>query len=248
MKTTSRHTKPGHTQALDLPPATPGICLNSHEGMPVSLGFAALPAALNAESGGSGRLVMEVLPPAGRGGLLPASDGRVQRVRDPRALAETINRQPLPVRIDVDHQSEPASPTYNKTSAAVGWLKDFFVNARGGISAVVEEGGRVRELLREKVYRFVSPAVYHDAHGNISKLSSVALLNNPNFLELRAPVANAALGRPLAPSFSLPRGEAGLGFVVRDGERMQLHATIAAHARARGIPYREAVLELAARD
>ena len=212
----------------------------------VNLGFTALAVATNASDLGAERLVMDALPPPDRNGLLPASDGRTQIVRDPKALAQTINRQPLPIRIDTDHQSEPTSPTYNKTSAAVGWLKDFFVNSRGGVSAVVEEGGRVRELLREKVYRFVSPAVYLDVRGNIKRLSSVALTNNPNFYELRAPLANAAQARSLAPSFSVPRGEAGAGCIVRNDGRAALHAEISDHATECGISYREAVEKFAA--
>ena len=247
MATNLRHTNPERARALDLPRATPRISLNSDEGGTVAFGFAALPIETNAGASGSGRLIMDVIPSPGPDGVLPTSDGRIQIVRDPKALAARINNQTLPVRIDSDHQSEPRSPTYQKSTAAVGWLRDFFVNEGGGISAVVEEGGRVRGLLRERVYRFLSPAVYMDKLRNVIRLSSVALVNEPNFSSLRAPLANAPQARPVTPSFSVPRGEGGLGYVAGSAERQALHAEVSAHATARGISYRDAVLELGAR-
>ena len=244
MATHLHHTNPERDRARDLPPATPRITLNSDEGGTVAFGFATLPIEVIANASGPGRLVMDALPPPGSDGVLPAWDGRIQIVRDPKALAASINNQPLPVRIDSDHQSEPKSPTYQKSTAAVGWLRDFFVNERDGISAVVEEGGRVRGLLRERVYRFLSPAVYLDGRRNVTGLSSVALVNVPNFLDLRAPLTNAPQARP---SFSVPRGEGGLGYVIGSAEGQALHAEVSAHATARGISYRDAVLELGAR-
>ena len=49
---------------------------------------------------------------------LETQDGRAHRVSDPAALAAAIDAQDVGVRIDFDHQSEPASPTFRGSVGA----------------------------------------------------------------------------------------------------------------------------------
>lgn len=130
-----------------------------------------------------------VLPaPAAAGGELPTLDGRTQRVPDPALLADTINGQPIEVRVDADHQSEPISPTYHGSTHAYGWLRDFRAESDGSISAEFHLMDIGAALLRSRAYRYLSPALLL-RENEVVGISSVALVNNPNLL-LEAPAVH----------------------------------------------------------
>ena len=149
---------------------TPRIALNSGAAGEVVTHAYALPVTFNAADAEE-TIAAEVIPPPGPDGLLPASDGRRQRVRDASALARILNAQPLGVRIDTDHQSEPASKTFKGSTAAEGWLERFRVNARGGIEADVQPGTKAVERIRAREYRYFSPAFHLDEGRRTSSAS-----------------------------------------------------------------------------
>lgn len=132
-------------------------------------------------------LTAEVIP-APRGGFIVGRDGRRYRVRDMAALADRINAQAVRPRVDVDHQSERTSPTFRGSSEASGWLSNFRVGASGGIEADFDLREGAIRAIRDGGYRYLSPALVHTKDGEVFGLSSVALVNDPNF-ELRAPGA-----------------------------------------------------------
>ena len=76
-----------------------------------------------------------VIPAPGEDGLLETFDGRKHRIADPPALAAAIGAQPVQVRVDTDHQSEPVSPTWRGSTHACGWLCDFRAEPNGAITA-----------------------------------------------------------------------------------------------------------------
>lgn len=151
------------------------------------------PNAFGAEGDAPKPVRIEVIPPPGADGVLPAADGRVQRVRDPAALAGALNAQAHAVRVDRDHRSEPSAKTFAGTTEAEGWLSAFSVNHRGGISADAELGADMLAALRAKRYRYVSPALLLDHADDVVGLSSVAMVNNPN-LTIEAPRINSGQG------------------------------------------------------
>ena len=131
-------------------------------------------------------LTAEVIPPP-RGGFLVGRDGRRFRVADMAALAARINAQAVAPRIDFDHQSERVSPTFAGSTRAEGWLTNIRVNANGGIDADIVLGTAAAEAIQSGGYRHLSPVLVHDKSGEITGLSSVALVNDPNFdLRVRA--------------------------------------------------------------
>ena len=132
-------------------------------------------------------LTAEVLPPP-RDGVVIGADGRRFRVADMAALAAAINAQAVAPRIDFDHRSERASPTFAGSTRAEGWLSNFRVNANGGLDANMELGPAAAAAIRSGEYRYLSPALALDKGGEIVGLSSVALVNDPN-MKLRAPAA-----------------------------------------------------------
>ena len=132
-------------------------------------------------------LTAEVIP-APRGGTIAGRDGRRYRVPDMAELAAKINAQAVMPRVDFDHQSERQSPTFRNSTRAEGWLSNFRMNAAGGIDADFELGGLAAAAIREGRYRYLSPGLLHDPYGAVVGLSSVALVNNPNF-DLTVPAA-----------------------------------------------------------
>ena len=129
---------------------------------------------------------MEVIPPP-RDGYLVGVDGRRFRVEDMAALAAAINAQATAPRVDFDHRTERSSRTFQGSTRAEGWLSNFRINARGGIDADMALGDMADAAIRHDTYRYLSPSLILDKGGNVIGLSSVALVNDPNFdLRVRA--------------------------------------------------------------
>ena len=164
--------------------------LNSDLDGSVALHTLAFAIDANAAGASASTVPVEVVPPPGPAGLLPTRDRRRQRVPDIRALADRLNRQETAARVDTDHRSEPTSPTFVGETAAGGWLSNFRVNAKGGVSADMELGDELRDKVRRKAYRYVSPAYLLGQDGVVQGLSSIALVNNPN-LPLDAPTLHS---------------------------------------------------------
>ena len=137
-------------------------------------------------------------PGSGRSGGRPAADrqrappletfdGRKHRVADAAALAAAIGAQPVQVRVDTDHQSEPVSPTWRGSTHACGWLRDFRAEPNGAITAAFDLDFVGQSLLRSGTYRYLSPALtVRKSDETVVGMSSLALLNNPN-MQLEAP-------------------------------------------------------------
>lgn len=132
----------------------------------------------------------EVIPPPNADGVIEGQDGRRFRIKDATALAAQINAQPVAARIDFDHRSERISPTFNGSTAAEGWVKNARVNARGGIDADLELSSWAVMSLRGGSYRYLSPALRHTSDMEIVGLSSVGMVNDPNF-SLEAPTIHS---------------------------------------------------------
>ena len=156
-----------------------------------------LPIDFNAfgADGDAKPVTLEVIPPPGADGVLPARDRRRQRVADAGALAAALNAQPVLARVDFDHASEPTSPTYAHSSVAQGWLVRYRLNHRGGIDADMELGADALDSIRAKKYRYISPALHLDRNDTVVGMSSLALVNNPNF-RLTAPSIHSESDMP----------------------------------------------------
>lgn len=132
----------------------------------------------------------EVVPPPNADGVIEGRDGRRYRMNDAAALAARINGQQVAARIDFDHRSERTSRTFAGSTAAEGWLKNARPNARGGIDADLELSIWAATSLRGGSYRYLSPALFHTSDMEITGLSSVGLVNDPNF-NLPAPTIHS---------------------------------------------------------
>ena len=132
----------------------------------------------------------EVIPPPDGNGVIEGRDGRRYRMKDAAALAARINGQEIGPRIDFDHRSERSSPTFAGSTAAEGWLKNARPNARGGIDADLGLSSWAAMSVRSESYRYLSPALFHTSDMEITGLSSVGLVNDPNF-NLPAPTIHS---------------------------------------------------------
>ena len=130
-------------------------------------------------------LTTEVIPPP-RDGWLTGRDGRTYRVKSMAALAAAINTQNVAPRVDFDHRSERSSPTFSGRTRAEGWVSNCRVNAGGGIDADMQLNEVAAAEVAGGAYRYLSPALELDKQRHVIGLSSVALVNDPNFsLSLR---------------------------------------------------------------
>ncbi len=196
--------KPGDLPRGSMIPMSPADVVVLHA---LHAPLPALPAAVEGEETVVVRA--EILPPVTAEGLLPTSDGRQHRLSDPAALAATLNAQPIDVRVDFDHQSEPVSSTFHDSTAAEGWARSFRANARGG------------------AYRYLSPALTLSPQTReVAGLSSIALTNSPN-LPLSAPEVHH-----MDPTTPTPDDAAQLATREQTAERLLLHAATRAVEQA----------------
>ena len=173
----------------------------------------------------------EILPPATAEGLLPTSDGRQHRLSDPAALAASLNAQAIDVRLDFDHRSEPASPTYHDSTAAEGWARTFRANARGGIDAELTLHAEAARRLRGGAYRYLSPALTVSPALEVNGLSSIALTNSPN-LPLSAPEVHMTETTTTQDAAQLATREAALAAREKAADQLVLHAATRAVEQA----------------
>lgn len=111
-------------------------------------------------------------------GDMTGNDGRHFVNNNPEAIVAAFNADPRKVVLDIEHATELKAPK-GEPAPAQGWLTDFEV-IDGEVWAVLELNEDGNKLISKKNYIYISPAFYHDEHGNIFKVSSVGLTNKPN--------------------------------------------------------------------
>ncbi|NOT00979.1 MAG: hypothetical protein HOP29_10160 [Phycisphaerales bacterium] len=77
-----------------------------------------------------------------------------------------------------------------RSDSPAGWIKSLKFVAGRGLSARIEWAGDVADMIYHKVYRYLSPVWYRDAHNRIVGLKNVGLVNEPAIHGYR-PLANA---------------------------------------------------------
>lgn len=118
--------------------------------------------------------------------LLPAGpeingrDGRSWRLTNPNIVVDAFKQQRVSMVVDYEHSTE-LTASKGVESPAAGWIEDVQVRDDGSVWGKVEWTPKAINSIVNKEYRFISPAFYHNADGNISRLTSAALTNKPNF-------------------------------------------------------------------
>lgn len=132
--------------------------------------------------------------PPTRAPLIPAGeqlvgrDGRAWRWDDPsrQSVLTQFAARGLPLPIDVNHAQELAARSGGE-SPAYGWIEALAVED-GALVGEISWTPRGLSAVANREYRFLSPVFeYEPASGRIVRLTSVALVNEPN---LRLPALN----------------------------------------------------------
>ena len=85
--------------------------------------------------------------------------------------------------VDYEHQSVLAVKN-GRPNPAAGWIVGLEAR-KNGIWAKTEWTAQAAQMIRDKLYRYVSPVFSHDGRGTIKRILNVALTNTPN-LEMTA--------------------------------------------------------------
>ena len=104
-------------------------------------------------------------------------------------LADQLNSSNQQILVDADHAS--CRPGIEKDTSACGWLEKFFVKPLKGLWAKLKLTNKGRDLVENKVYRFLSPVFKLDDNGEPIQLNSVAMTNCPALAPDIAPIINA---------------------------------------------------------
>ena len=108
---------------------------------------------------------------------IKALDGRVFNNPRPEQVIKAFEKDPRDVPIDWEHATEIKAPEGDEAPAA-GWIKALEVRS-GGIWARVEWTPRGDQMLRNKEYRYISPAFWTDKKNNVLEIISAGLTNRP---------------------------------------------------------------------
>ncbi|BBV67841.1 Mu phage protease GpI [Klebsiella sp. STW0522-44] len=111
-------------------------------------------------------------------GTFTGRDGRSWVNNQPESIIRASRSYPkLP--FDVEHSTELKGPK-GEEAPAFAWIDDYRTRDDGGIEVHIEWTKDGESLLREKKYRYYSPAFGHTADGQVTRLSSAGLTNKPN--------------------------------------------------------------------
>ncbi len=111
-------------------------------------------------------------------GVMLGNDGRTFINHNPQAILNAFNADSRDIALDIEHATEIKAPK-GEPAPAQGWFKTIEI-IDGAIWGELELNEDGSALIAKKNYRYISPAFYHDADGNITALSSVGLTNKPN--------------------------------------------------------------------
>ncbi len=135
-------------------------------------------------SGGAAEWIMVL--PAGAGGTIATVDTRGPfRVADFKKLAsESLHAAGGRIPIDENHATDLAAPN-GAPSPARGWATEFEVRS-DGIYARVEWSATGAQLMGERAYRYISPALSCDRQNNVLRILRASLTNTPNLRGMAA--------------------------------------------------------------
>ncbi|WP_423206715.1 hypothetical protein E2974_18120 [Paracoccus yeei] len=116
------------------------------------------------------------LLPAGR---FTGRDGRSFDNSDPEGLIATFNERAVDLPIDYEHQNDRPEARLSGPVPAAGWVKELQRRA-DGIWGRVEWTARARELIANREYRYISPAIkYLAGSRRVTMLKGAGLVHTP---------------------------------------------------------------------
>jgi phage I-like protein len=114
-----------------------------------------------------------------KGPRIVGNDGRVFILDNPSAVVDAFAKSGLKLPIDINHAQFHKAPK-GEASTAVGWIEQL--EARdGAIWGRVEWNSCGAGALKDRDYRYISPALKLDAAGRVVGIAHAGLVNEPNF-------------------------------------------------------------------
>jgi phage I-like protein len=194
-------------------------------------------------------------------GTFHGRDGRgPYKVPDPaKVIAATqAHQKGAKLPVDFDHQLEYY--TKGDTVRAAGWIDGLRADD-DGLHGRVEWSPKAAQMIADREYRYVSPVFHHTQSGDVVRLSSVSLVNQPNLdlISLNAERATMppsdphALLRLLQDQLGLPEEADAETVVAATSEALDITAANASAAPSplEWVPigeYRRVCQELSALD
>lgn len=123
--------------------------------------------------------------------LIPANsftgrDKRTWHNKTPEQVITETQRVGLDLPFDIEHATEIKGPI-GEYAGAIAWIPVSTLEVRNGdIWGQVQWNEHGSALVKDRAYRYYSPAFHFDRAGNVLRLVSVALTNRSNLPELPA--------------------------------------------------------------
>jgi phage I-like protein len=174
-------------------------------------GFGAA-VALNAEAGAPPEWV-ELLP---RGPRLTGIDGRAWTLDDPQKLIAAFNRRNLSLPIDFEHAQFVKAPK-GESAPAAGWIEALEIRDGKTFGRVIWTA-KGAEALNSREYRYLSPAMAHDAQRNVMEILGAGLVNRPNFQLAALNNEDSSVDKDLLKKLGLPETASQADVLAKIGE------------------------------
>lgn len=124
---------------------------------------------------------VQILPAADADGYIAGVDGRRYQL-DAHAVINQSMIKGRDIVVDYEHAQEIKAPEGEQADAS-GWIKALHVASDGSVWADVSWTQRALDKIRNKAYRYLSPAFLVDkATQQIQRITSVGLVNQPNLV------------------------------------------------------------------
>lgn len=112
-------------------------------------------------------------------GEISARDGRRFRLDNPDAVIAAFEAGGIDIPIDYNHAADRKDVTQSGPVPAAGWIKAL-ANRGGEIWGRVEWTARARDLIGNREYRFLSPAILYDPKTfEIGRIKGAGLVHAP---------------------------------------------------------------------
>ncbi|MEW5687226.1 MAG: phage protease [Pseudomonadota bacterium] len=121
---------------------------------------------------------VQLLPAPDASHQVVARDGRKWTLRDPGVVLEHFRQHGADLPIDLEHASELKAPK-GEPAPAQAWIKEIEVRADRTVWGRPDWNADGQAAVLARHYRYLSPAMLYDAAGNITGLSSAALVTRP---------------------------------------------------------------------
>lgn len=171
-------TNPGPSDVAAAP-AQDGLllaCANAAGGDPVAFG-SGLELALTraADQAAAAPEWIQIFP---AGPEIVARDGRRWTLPDPAVLVTALAANGADLPVDLEHAAEIKAPK-GEPAPAQGWVKEIAVRGDGTTWARVDWLDEGAAQVTSRRYRYVSPAFRHTKDGQITRVTSLALVTQP---------------------------------------------------------------------